>query len=240
MVRNKSIYTLLIITVFLSGFSPTYSQNIPRTKKPVEPFDNNAKKEEGMTNFQIGGGIMGSVLYLSRNIKEDNDALGYTINANYGGHKLLRFSVQYTKYFPINIEPTWYTIKANTIEANVEILARFKNNKTFLYPYGGISYNTFRGYFTGADDFLNLREKYEPNSYVSSYWLGLNVGTGMEHAIGRFIVLFVDYRMRVGKTEERAGFNIMDVCYSGGIRLKLWVPSLHKLYRGVGDKYHWF
>src|SRR5688500_15431129 len=120
---GKHIFIFLVLASFLFGSDFVYGQQPPRQKKPVQsPALKNAKKEEGMTNFQFGGGLMGSVLYLSRNIKEDNDALGYTVMANYGGHKLVRFSAQYTKYLPINIEPTWYTIEANTIEANVEIL----------------------------------------------------------------------------------------------------------------------
>ncbi len=210
------------------------------SKKPTKKERKKEKREENLTNIQFGGGIMGSVLYLSRNVKEDNDALGYTIAANYGGHKFLRFSAQYTNYFPINIEPTWYTIRANTFEANIEIMARFKDNKTFLYPFAGISYNTFKGYFTGVNDYLNLREKYKANSNINSYWAGLNIGTGMEHTFGTYFVLFADYRMRIGSGGEKGGFNIMDVCYSGGLRIKLWVPTAHKLYRGLRDKYHWF
>ena len=240
--KNKPIIALIAVLFwFLLGANPCYSQKLRTHTVPSSPKPTPAKetKDEGITNVQIGGGVIGSVLYLSRNIKEGNDALGYTIIANYGGHKLLRFSAQYTNYFPINIEPTWYTIKANTIEANVEVLARFKNNKTYLYPFAGLSYNTFKGYFTGMNDYLNLREKYKANSTVISYWMGLNVGTGLEHTIGRF-VLFADYRMRVGRSEDRSGITIMDVCYSGGLRLKLWVPTFHKLYRGIHDKYHWF
>jgi hypothetical protein len=242
MVMNKSLFIVFItITVFLSGVDQVYGQK-PGTgivNQPKQKTNTSAQKEKSMTNLQIGAGVMGSVLYLSRNINEDNDALGYTIMANYGGHKMVRFNAQYTKYLPINIAPTWYTIKANTIEANVEILASFKNKKTFLYPFVGLSYNTFKGYFTGDNDYLNLREKYKANSYVSSYWLGLNVGTGMEHTIGP-VVIFIDYRMRVGKADGGSGFNIQDVCYSGGLRFKLSVPTLHKIYRGINDKYHWF
>jgi hypothetical protein len=242
--KGKYLYILASLIFLLTGIQRSFAQK-PGTAIVTQPYLKTKqkpgvpKKEDGMTNFQIGGGVMGSVLYLSRNINEDNDALGWTISANYGGHKLLRFSAQYTHYFPINIAPTWYTIKAHTLEGNVEILARFKNNKTFLYPFAGLSYNTFKGYFTGTNDFLNLREKYKANSTVTSYWVGLNVGTGLEHSFGP-VVLFADYRMRIGLTDDRAGITIQDVCYSAGLRFKLATPTLKKVYRGINDKYHWF
>jgi hypothetical protein len=240
---SKTLHSILIILLVLAAGS---HEALAQAKKTTKSKSNglhtkelkNKKKELEYTNLQVGVGMMGSVLYLSRNVKEDNDARGYTIVANYGGHKLLRFSTQYTHYVPINIAPTWYTIKANTIEANMEIMARFSNNKTFLYPFLGLSYNQFKGFYTGFNDYLNLREKYRPNTNVVSQWLGLNLGTGLEHSFG-MLTLFVDYRMRVGKQEE-GGVNIMDVCYSGGLRLKLFVPKVSKVFRGIGDKYHWF
>ncbi|HWY12725.1 MAG TPA: hypothetical protein VN026_15435 [Bacteroidia bacterium] len=247
MLRFKKLYLITLLcmatSICLSGnyFDNDTLKHKPKSTRPKPIPIPKPKKEVKYTNFQFGGGMMGSVLYLSRNIKEKNDAKGLTIVANYGGHKLLRFSVQYTNYFPINIEPTWYNIKANTIEANVEVIARFKNDHTILYPYAGLSYNTFKGYFTGLDDYLNLRERYKINTTVSNKWLGLNVGTGIEHSFGP-VVIFGDYKMRVGV--ERAGgvntINIMDVCYSAGIRIKVSVITLKSAYHSMGDRYHWF
>ena len=232
MIKKAAILLLLIAfqsKLLASGIT------VPPTKK--------TKREFKKTDFQVGFGLAGSVLYLSRNIKEDNDALGYTFVANYGGQKLCRVSVQYTYYKPINIAPTWYTIKANTFEANLELLARFKNGKTFLYPLTGLSYNTFQGFFTGQDDFLSLREHYKPNSTVRNNWIGLNIGTGLEHGIGP-VVLFLDYRMRLGQMEKFGNFNIMDVCYGGGVRIKIYTPKsngrLKKYIHNFGNRYNWF
>src|SRR5205085_12376021 len=127
-----------------------------------------SKSESGKTNIEMGFGAMGSVLYLSRNIKEKNDAYGYTFSANYGGTNLLRLGIQYTYYQPLNIAPTWYNINAQSIEANLEIIARFQDNKSYLYPFVGLSYNTFRGYFTGLNDYLNLFQYYKINSTVTN------------------------------------------------------------------------
>jgi len=239
---HKCIFYILIFLLGFSTIISAQSKNGAMRKSnglhSTDVKNKKKKKEIEYTNLQIGAGVMGSVLYLARNIKEKNDAKGITIAANYGGMKFIRISGQFTHYMPINIAPTWYSINANTIEGNVEILARFSNNKTFLYPFAGLSYNTFKGYYTGINDYLALYTKYQVNSTVNTHWLGLNVGTGIEHTFG-MVTIFADYRMRVGKQEE-GGFNIMDICYSAGLRLKLFVPTFHKIYRGIGDKYHWF
>ena len=208
------------------------SDNNPPVKK--------LRSEDNRTNFQIGAGMMGSVLYLSRNVKDDNDAFGYSLSANYGGHKMCRVSVQYTFYKSIDIAPTWYNIHAHTLESNVEVQARFKNNKSFLYPFAGLSYNTFSGYFTGRNDYYNLKAIYNVNQTATSNWIGVNVGTSFEHHFGP-VVLYIDYRMRVGKGDNGPhSFNIMDICYGGGLRYQISAPTFKKIYRGLTDKYTWF
>jgi hypothetical protein len=244
MTKKHVISAFIYVAVFLaasSTISLSQTNKIKPKPRPIKepPAKKKLFEEEGKTNFQFGGGIMSSVVYLSRNVNDKNDARGWTVMGSYGGNKLFRVSAQYTQYFPINIAPTWYNVKANTIESNLEWMVYFKNKKSILYPLVGLSYNTFKGYFTGFNDYLNLKSVYKTNTTVSSRWLGLNVGTGFEHAFGP-VVLFIDYKMRVGKMEERFSFTIMDVCYSGGVRLKLWIPTLKKLRLGLKDKYHWF
>ena len=84
------------------------------------------------TNLGVSSSVMRSVLFLSRNVKQNNDALGLHTAVVYGGDKLFRASVEYTSYKKINIEPTWYNIKANTIEFNLHVLARFKKTKAYF------------------------------------------------------------------------------------------------------------
>ena len=232
-------FAIVIFIVGLFCFNTVNSQNSVTNpnKKSKEESAKKIKSEAGKTFLGIGGGAMGSVLYLARNIKEKNDAYGYSFCLNYGGTNLFRFSMQYTYYVPINISPTWYNINASTIEANLEIMARFSNNKSCLYPLAGISYNTFSGYFTGLNDFLNLRNIYQPNTTILNTWVGINLGSGFEHAFGP-VVLFFDYRMRLGLMERTNYFNIMDVCYGGGIRIKLSVPTFKKIYVGLKDRYN--
>lgn len=69
-------------------------------------------------------------------------------------------------------------------------MAKFPNKKTLLYPFVGFSYNTYRGFFTGESDYLGLREYYKVNSVVQNNWLGINLGTGLEHNFG-ILVFFL-------------------------------------------------
>jgi len=187
------------------------------------------------TNLGVSSSVMRSVLFLSRNVKQNNDALGFHTAVVYGGDKLFRTSVEYTSYKKINIEPTWYNIKANTIEFNLHVLARFKKTKAYFYPLFGLSYNSFSGYFTGLNDFLNLTEKYAKNETATTNWFGLNVGTGYEFFF-RQISVFGEYKMRVG-TSSKNQLNIMDVCYNFGLRYNLIIPSVYKLFSGTKNRY---
>lgn len=219
--------TMLLSSLFCFLFLATGAQI--KTAKPIKTYPKH-------TNFGIGVGYTRSVIFLSRNVKENNDASGLQISAVYGGAKLFRFSAEYSYYFPIKIEPTWFDIKAKTFEANMHIIARFKNSEAFFYPLFGISANFFQGYFTGRNDFQNLSDRYEANSTVTQNWVGLNIGTGYEYYI-KPISLFFDYKMRVGLEEGKKQLNIMDVCLIAGLRYNIKVPSIHNLYRGTKSRY---
>ncbi|HQQ94964.1 MAG TPA: hypothetical protein PLQ93_10445 [Bacteroidia bacterium] len=188
------------------------------------------------TRLGLGAGLAGSVLYLERNVKENNNARGFHFSAVYGISSLFRSSLEYTYYKTIDIAPTWYNIKASTIEWNLHIMARFSEGKAYFYPIIGLSYNSFSGYFTGVNDFLNLKAVYPINQDVSSKWLGLNVGTGYEYYF-KHLSFFMDYKMRVGRSDSYKNLNIMDVCLSAGLRLNLRVPTLYALYRGPRSRY---
>ena len=188
------------------------------------------------TRLGIGAGVAGSALYLERNVKENNTSKGYHFSLVYGLGHLFRTSMEYTHYQSIDIAPTWYNIKAGTFEWNLHIMARFSEGKAFFYPILGLSLNKFSGYFTGLNDFLNLKTIYQSNSEVSTLWLGVNVGAGYEYYFKKFS-FFMDYKMRVGKSDSYKNINIMDVCLSMGLRLNLKVPTLYGLFRGPRNRY---
>jgi hypothetical protein len=190
------------------------------------------------TNFYVGGGVGRSVLFLERNVKENNDATGFYLTAQYGGSKLLRLSADYTQYRPADISPTWYNIKANTMELNLHVIARFNHSHAFFYPLAGLSYNRFKGYFTGRNDYLNLAARYPTNTIVATNWLGLNIGTGYEYFY-KNVGFYAEYKMRVGANNGRERrLNIMDVCYSFGLKFKIRAPSIYTVFKGTRGRYH--
>ncbi|MGZ6416829.1 MAG: hypothetical protein ACXVDW_21795, partial [Bacteroidia bacterium] len=56
-----------------------------------------------------------------------------------------------------------------------------------------------------------------------------------EHYIKPFS-FFVDYKMRVGESDKKQ-LNIMDVCFTLGIRCNFIVPSIYKIFRGTRSRY---
>ena len=227
--------TYLIIFLFLSdmSFAQTKVARVP-AKRPVKPVTRYPKK----TNLAFGAGATRSVVYLARNVKPNNDATGFNTSLVYGGSRLLRASLEYTRYKTMDIAPTWYSIKASTIEFNMHILARFRNRNAYFYPLFGISYNIFKGTYTGVNDYLNLGKIYDKNQNVDSRWIGINVGTGYEYYFKPGSI-FLDYKMRVGRTEGYNQLNIQDVCISAGLRFNLRVPSVYSLfiYRNTRSRY---
>ncbi len=175
-------------------------------------------KQTQYTRWSAKAGANISVVYLARNIKDNNNAPGYCGGLNYEINNFIRVSTLYSYFRPINIEPTWLNVRASTTEMNLEMVAHFPNKKTLLYPFIGASYNTYDGFFTGQLDYLNLKEYYAVNTVVRNRWFGLNLGTGIEHNFG-ILGMFLDYRMRVGKQEDATGVNIMDVCYTAGLKV---------------------
>ncbi|HRG01683.1 MAG: hypothetical protein U0W65_12785 [Bacteroidia bacterium] len=234
-------YKFILIPVVLLTFCfQSLSAQVKKTSKTAPTSTLTPKKlekEKPYTRWslKVGGNI--SVIYLARNVKEKNNEPGYCGGLTYEVNNFVRVSCLYTRFNPINIKPTWLDVKANTYESNLEIIARFPNKKTLLYPFVGISYNTYSGFFTGESDYLNLREYYPINSTVKNQWLGVNLGTGLEHNFG-IVGLFLDYRMRVGKQET--AINIMDVCYTGGIKIRFPYGKLAKSMSSTNDRFHWF
>lgn len=210
-------YFILVCLGILFFINTTQAQRVVTAKtKTIAPTPKVKMVEYGSWSFRVGGSI--SALYLAKNIKDHGNGPGYCGGIGYEVNNFLRISSLYTYYKPSNIAPTWQNIKANTFEINLEIVAGFPNKKTLLYPFVGLSYNTFKGFFTGQQDYLNLHNSYLINSTVSNKWLGLNLGSGLEHNFG-IIGIYIDYRMRVGKEDKT--FNVIDICYTGGVKIRI-------------------
>jgi hypothetical protein len=219
--------SIFLVLCFLSIVTTAQTRPVTRTanthtvapKTIPKPLPKSAK-ETTYTKWSAKAGCNLSVVYLARNVKDDNNAPGFCGGITYEVNNFMRISTLYTHFRPINIEPTWLNVRASTYEMNLELVARFPNKRTQLYPFVGLSYNTYDGFFTGQADYLNLKEYYADNTVVKNRWLGLNLGTGIEHNFG-ILGIYLDYRMRIGKQEDAKGVNIMDVCYTAGLKVRL-------------------
>jgi len=201
------------------SFAIVFLQNITGQVKIVKPVKTHPK----YTNLAISAGVIRSDLFLTRNINNNNDAIGFNGGLVYGGAKSLRFNLEYTYYRKMNIVPTWYDIKATSIELNANVLAQFKKTRTFFYPLFGLSYNSFQG-----------STKYQKNTIARTNWLGVNIGAGFEQRIKQFAI-YGEYKMRIGNSGPQ--LNILDVCFNAGIRYNLRVPSVYKLFSGTKNRY---
>ncbi len=212
------------------SFALLFFQTVIGQVRVIKPVKTHPRK----TNLAFGTGVMRSFIFLTRNVQDNNDATGFTGSVVYGGEKIFRGCLEFTGYRKIDIVPTWYNIKAYTIELNGQALARFKNTRAYFYPLFGISFNSFKGYFTGKNDFLHLTGKYEPNQVARTNWIGANVGAGYEQYFKR-ISIFGEYKMRIGRSNKQ--LTIMDVCFSAGLRFNLRVPSVYKIFSGTKNRY---
>ena|SRR6218665_1571244 len=224
------MFRLILYTFAALAFSSgVYGQRQVRVIKPP-------KAHRSSTNLGIGVGVANSAVFLQRNTLDDDNIIGLHGCLTYDASRMLRVSVDYTRYQKVNIAPTWYNIQASTLEANLFVLWYSKGGLCF-YPIGGISYNVFKGYFTGLGDFQNLSSRYGVNGQVVTRWLGVNTGVGMEYSIKPFAV-FASFKLRTGLSDGRSGLNIVDVCFNAGIRYNLKAPSLYKIFKGNGHRYY--
>jgi hypothetical protein len=212
------------------SFALLFFQSAIGQVRVIKPVKTHSRK----TTLSFGPGVMRSFVFLSRNIRDNDDVTGFSGSVVYGGEKVFRGCLEFTHFRKIDIEPTWYDIKANTIEFNLQALARFKKTKAFFYPLVGLSLNKFTGFFTGKNDFLNLGDRYEKNKVATTIWLGGNVGAGYEQVFKR-ISVFAEYKIRVGTSNKQ--FTIMDVCFSAGLRFNMRVPSIYKIFSGTRNRY---
>lgn len=227
---KKTHYLLaccLILFLNHSFKAQTKTKNNSKTKIALKTSPKKKETYYKKWSVKVGGNL--NAIFLSFDTKEQKNKPGICAGLSYKINNFVRVSSLYSHFNPINTEPTRVNVKANTYEMNLEIMTYFPNKKTLVYPFAGISFNTSKSTFTGVNDNLNLKNSYTINSTIQNQWVGLNVGAGIEHNFG-IIGLFVDYRMRFGKQEKV--FNILEVCYTAGIKLR--IPSKE----GEGTAYY--
>lgn len=187
-------------------------------------------------NFGIGAGFINSVVYLPRNSSSSQGATGKSFLCTYDHNNILRYTLEYNKYNAPDFSPTWYNVKASSVESNIHFLTRFVGGNAYLYPIAGLSYNFFQGYFTGKNDYLNLRAIHQESTTVQSNWLGFNVGVGYDYNF-KSSAFYMMYKMRVGYTEGYNQYNIQDICFSVGLRVYMSESKFKKIFLGPRGRY---
>ncbi|MCC6371375.1 MAG: hypothetical protein IT236_10250 [Bacteroidia bacterium] len=214
-----------MLALFSTGLAKAQLKVIKPIKDPVKH-----------TNFGLGCGMARSVLYLTRNLNSNNDALGFNTILTFDKGNYFRGSVEYTYYGSINIQPTWLNVKAQTLEANLSVISKSRDKRIYFYPIAGLSYNIFRGYYTGINDFQNLSTIYTKNQIVQTNWLGINTGLGADYNF-KGGAIYLSYKMRIGRTVEFKQINIMDVFMVAGLRFYVKGATLYKLFKGTRSRY---
>src|SRR5690349_264295 len=118
----RRIRHLVILLAILTG--QAYAQL--HVVKPVPP----PKKPYNVSRLGIGVGRARSVLFLMRNIKQDNEAHGWDVSLAYNLSRVMKITSNYTWYRPIDIAPTWYGVEGRTFEVNVNWLFTFPDGRT--------------------------------------------------------------------------------------------------------------
>ncbi|MBK9284246.1 MAG: hypothetical protein IPM51_07970 [Sphingobacteriaceae bacterium] len=194
-------------------------------------------KKEKNTNLSIAASFVRSEIFLEQKIKEDSKPPGVSLRLAYSGKKITRLEIEYVHFFPRIIEPKWYAMNLNSLEANCHFTTRFNNTNAMFYPLIGISYYSFSGYFSGKNDSKNVARLYMPGTTILLNMLALNIGTGYEHRIKK-IGLFAEYKLRfAGDNWGIKNFGIKDVCIAGGIKYYMHVKSLGTIFKGTRNRY---
>ncbi len=188
--------------------------------------------------YQADAGINYTNMYLLRYTKTGTNTGGYGLSLSLSKpNGSLRITTQFVRLNFFNIKPTWVDMRAYSIESNLELLARLENQKTIIYPFAGISYQSISGRFTGINDYSGLRNFFQPNSIVKTQGPALNIGLGVERSIKK-LKLCAHYRMHIGKSESK--IMLTDVCVDLGIKYSLDLNLERKKRVDKKEKKHFF
>ena len=135
MFKKPLFIGLSLIIVLISNTSIAQTRKIlkaaPTKTIAAKPID--LGRPFTRWSLKTGGNI--SVIYLARNVKDNNNEPGFCGGLNYEVNNFVRVSTLFTRFRPINIEPTWLNVKANSYEMNVEVVARFPNKKNLTISF---------------------------------------------------------------------------------------------------------
>jgi hypothetical protein len=199
-----------------------------------------AKKLQQEVNSQnaffIGGGATLSSVNVFKNFKSKPYGIGYDVRMFYEMNYTIRLMAQYTLVPKFDFAPTWLNVRSHSFDAGFNLMARILDQEANFYTITTLSYHTFKGFYTGLNDFSNQKNKYQLNTDQKENYLGICLGAGFERSFVNTDV-FLDFRYRFAV--DGSVFSISDAAYSLGLKRRIDFIKLKKKNKFF-DKYHWF
>jgi hypothetical protein len=228
---KKSIFIVLILFPLIY-FAQTKNQLFQN--KRTEPY------------LHFGGSLNLSSVNIFRNYTENPYHLGWSIHSSYLTKNNLRFTLEYFRTPPFQLKPTWRDVRSNNIVLSLNALAHIVDQDVIIYTVSGICFQSWKGFYTGQNDFSDARFYYTENTWVKNKNLCLDLGIGFEKPFPGFN-LYGDFRYRFAKTDNR--FGIIDAFYQLGLNFPIYPRTNHKnngktkrgnFFNKLNDKYNWF
>ena len=166
-----------------------------------------------INKFSLGYGRLNGVVYMSRNVDVLNSANGHAFSLLYSQSDLFRWEIAFQRFSDFDMNPSWKSVKARTMECNLMCLARTQGGGLLFYPIAGLSYNSFNAFYTGIQDYTLMSKTTQPNTVIQSFWPGINTGVGSSLCIGN-LEISLQYKMRIGQTPGLRDLNIQDIQFS--------------------------
>lgn len=233
--KIRSIYIFLLL---IAAFSISAQVAVPAVKE--------LRKIENPPLFSLGFGGNLSSVNVYRNYKENPYNLGWNARLTYNFKDNIRFMAEYNHTPKFNLSPTWTDIKSQSFVISANAVAYIKDQDVMVYTISGLCVQTWKGFYTGIQDFSTAKLFYKDNSYISNRNLCLDMGIGFERPFPGFD-LYGDFRYRFANIDTR--FGIIDATYNLGIKFPIITKGAEtnlkkkrhskKLFKG-SDKYHWF
>ena len=200
------------------------------------------KKLEKINVIHIGAGGLLTSLNFFKNTQQFTYFPEVSARIYYQPAGFLRLMVDYaTLIKQVNIIPTWLNVKSTYIDVDAHILMRLRNienqNKLFYFIVGA-SAQSWKGYYTGIDDFNNSALKIQPNTNYKMLYFGGSIGFGFEYNFAPRLGMYGEIRFRVTNTD--VGFGLTDVCYGLGIKCRLIDFYPKAIYKRPGKHFKWF
>jgi hypothetical protein len=226
--------SLLLVVFFILFISFSKAQTSFFQQKRTSPY------------LFVGGSINLSSVNIFRNYSENPYHLGWSFRSSYLTENNLRFSLEYFRTPSFQLAPTWKNVSSNNLVLSLNALAHIVDQDVMIYTVSGICFQSWKGFYTGQNDFSDARFFYTENSWVRNKNICLDLGIGFEKPFPGFN-LYGDFRYRFAEIDNR--FGIIDAFYQLGVSFPVYpksdIKSKHNnkkrgFLNKLTDKYKWF